>query len=97
MANWCVNPTAIDVMPAIFFLHNVGRYSLVCNELPDGTVISTVCLGRSRRQSHYRLPSLWETSIFGGPGNGTLKRYTSYADAVAGHQLMVIAAMNCKG
>jgi hypothetical protein len=34
-------------------------------------------------------PVLWESMIFGGPLDGDCRRYSSKADALAGHQVLV--------
>ena len=54
---------------------------------PEGTDIdiSTVFLGLDHRFSNTGEPVLWETMIFGGPHDGYQDRYTSRADADAGH------------
>lgn len=55
---------------------------------PEGAIeISTVFLGND----HAFVPGppvLWETLVFGGPLDQETERYTSKADAVAGHQAM---------
>jgi hypothetical protein len=38
-------------------------------------------------------PVLWETMVFGGPLDGEQDRYTSHADAVAGHARILAAAI----
>lgn len=49
--------------------------------------MSTVFLGIDHAFSG-GLPVLWETIVFGGPLDGEMDRYTSRADALAGHQVM---------
>lgn len=51
--------------------------------------ISTVFLGQDHNWLHDGRPVLFESMIFGGPGDGQMMRYSSWEDAVAGHQLMV--------
>ena len=36
---------------------------------------------------------LWETRVSGGPCDGTVWRYTSAADALAGHEVLVNTIM----
>jgi hypothetical protein len=50
--------------------------------------ISTVFLGLDANFWGTGPPILWETLVFGGPLDGEMERYTSKADAVAGHQRM---------
>jgi hypothetical protein len=52
--------------------------------LPDGVKISTVFLGLDHSFGEGP-PVLWETMIFGGPHADYQRRYTSRAEAVAGH------------
>lgn len=48
--------------------------------------VSTVFLGVDHSWSPEDSPVLWETMVFGGPGDGEYQvRYSSYADAVKGH------------
>jgi hypothetical protein len=49
--------------------------------------VSTVFLGRDHGFGR-GLPVLWETLVFGGVLDGEMQRYTSLADALAGHQAM---------
>lgn len=54
-------------------------------------VVSTVFLGLDHRFSdrHGPRPILWETMVFGTPLDGEMNRYTSKADALAGHAEML--------
>jgi hypothetical protein len=60
------------------------------DEGPDGgeVLVSTVFLGLDHRFGGDGPPVLWETLVFGGALNGEMARYTSLADALAGHQAM---------
>lgn len=49
------------------------------------THISTVFLGLDHSFGQSQKPLLWETMIFGGEHDGYQERYTSRADAEAGH------------
>jgi len=51
--------------------------------------VSTVFLGLDHDFSGHGPPILWETMIFGGPHAGWQARYSSAADARAGHQAAV--------
>lgn len=52
--------------------------------------VSTVFLGRDHSfGDDPGPPVLWETMVFGGPLNLDTERYTSRADAEAGHAAMV--------
>lgn len=56
--------------------------------------VSTVFLGLNHDFGLGGDPVLWETMIFGAPGelDGYQRRYTSYAEALAGHQEAVALA-----
>ena len=51
----------------------------------DGVKVSTVFLGLNHNFGKDGPPVLWETMIFGGPHDEYQQRYTSKADALAGH------------
>lgn len=60
-------------------------------------MVSTVFLGLDQRPYRGRKvrtgkPVLWETMIFGGDRDGYMDRYTSRADAVAGHAVALALA-----
>lgn len=52
----------------------------------EGVDVSTVFLGLDHSFGMPGPPVLWETMIFGGPHDGYSDRYTSHADAMAGHE-----------
>jgi hypothetical protein len=55
-----------------------------------GGRVSTVFLSIDHNFSRVGKPVLWETMVFDIPGfEGECERYTSHADAVAGHEVMV--------
>lgn len=56
---------------------------------PNGEV-STVFLGIDHRFAGDGPPILWETMIFGGSHDQDQRRYTSEADAIRGHEQMVL-------
>ena len=51
--------------------------------------VSTVFLGLDHSFGAHGPPVLWETMVFGGLLDGEMARYTSKADAQAGHLAMV--------
>ena len=65
---------------------------LVAQDQFGDVVVSTVFLGLDHRVGADGPPVLWETLIFGGPLDGEQRRYTSRADAEAGHTELCIAA-----
>lgn len=65
---------------------------------PNGTTVSTVFLGLDHGFDK-GAPVLWETMVFGAPEGSAYQeewqdRYTSYADAVAGHIEVVKALIS---
>jgi len=49
--------------------------------------VSTVFLGLDHAWPKGNTPVLWETMIFGGEHDQYMDRYTSYEDALEGHQI----------
>lgn len=54
----------------------------------DGVLVSTVFLGIDHNFFQTGPPLLWETLVFRGPYDGKMDRYSSYEEAVAGHERM---------
>ena len=65
--------------------HKTAKRHVAEDHLPGGVRVSTVFLGIDHRFGMEGPPVLWETMIFGGPHGGYQERYTSKADAIAGH------------
>lgn len=57
-------------------------------DVPGG-VVSTVFLGTDARHFPKGPPMLWETAFFKDDGIEKMRRYSTYEEAVAGHQAMV--------
>ena len=57
----------------------------------DGVEVSTVFLGINHNWGE-GVPILWETMIFGGAEDQSQWRYTSHAEALAGHAAAVALA-----
>jgi hypothetical protein len=70
-------------------------YRKVAQDEVGGTTISTVFLGLDHGFGEGP-PILWETCIFFSEGSDVIERYTSYEDAVEGHQ-KVVEMMKTKG
>ena len=51
-------------------------------------MVSTVFLGLDHNYSPFGPPVLWESLVFGGPLDGEMDRYSSRAQALAGHQAL---------
>lgn len=59
----------------------------------EGVRISTVFLGLDHSWDDGP-PVLFESMVFGGPLDGEMRRYTSRADADAGHTALCVAVMD---
>jgi hypothetical protein len=78
-------------------LHAWGRWFETANEertvarteLPGNVCVSTVFLGMDHGYEPDAAPVLWETLVFRGPLDQEMERYTSRAEAEAGHRAMV--------
>ncbi len=71
-----------------------GDRDLVQTRLKNGMVVSTVFLGLDHRFMGEGKPILWESMIFNPvDGDDRQERYTSHAEAMAGHLALVAVAM----
>lgn len=62
------------------------RKALKQEDVGEDVHVSTVFLGMDHAWLGYGKPVLWETMIFGGDHDQYQERYTSYEDALEGHQ-----------
>lgn len=76
-----------DVLKWAIWFGSADR-TVAHDELPDGVVVSTVFLGIDH-QFGDGSPLLFETMVFGGTMDESQVRFTTRADALAGHQVMV--------
>jgi hypothetical protein len=93
MSDWYIldnknKPVLKDVLEAAKWLDENPSRKIVKQEYVDNIHISTVFLGldHSWPWNKDKTPILWETMIFGGEHDEYQKRYTSYEDALEGHQ-----------
>ena len=77
-------PVACDLMTWALWFERSKR--IVAQDVIDGVKISTVFLGMDHSFGSGP-PLLWETMIFGGEHNEYQERYSTFAEAVAGHAL----------
>lgn len=66
-------------------------------EITSACRVSTVFIGIDHRVWGKGPPVLFETMIFGGPLDESQWRYTSYDDAMTGHQMAVAKAREAIG
>ncbi len=77
---------AASVIEAAEWLDKNPERKAVKQEHIDKIFISTVFLGLDHAWDS-NIPVLWETMIFGGEHDQYQERYTSYEDALEGHQI----------
>ena len=76
---------ATSIMEAADWMENNPERKAVKQEHIDEIFVSTVFLGLDHAWNS-DIPVLWETMIFGGEHDQYMDRYTSYEDALEGHQ-----------
>jgi hypothetical protein len=69
----------------------VGNRRLAWDDLGARGTVSTVFLGTDHNFGGRKgePPILWESMIFGGPLDGTMRRYATREDALAGHFALI--------
>lgn len=72
------------------FFGNLDNRRVAETKLTDDIGISTVFLGLDYDFSRTGPPLVFETMVFGGGLDSTIKRYTTYEQAEAGHEAMVL-------
>lgn len=77
---------ADSVIEAVEWLEENPERKALNQDYIDDVFISTVFLGLDHAWIPGGNPVLWETMIFGGEHDQYQERYTSYEDAVEGHQ-----------
>jgi hypothetical protein len=83
-------PVQADTLVAAQWLEeNTQKRVVACDEMPDGSVLSTVflCLDHSMGRSDG--PVLYESLWFDGPHDGHQRRYKTRQEAVEGHASML--------
>ena len=78
-------PVASTANESSLWMENNPEKKAVKQERIGKIFISTVFLGLDHAWNS-DIPVLWETMIFGGEHNQYQERYTSYEDALEGHQ-----------
>ncbi len=81
-------PVACDLMTWARAFEDRNARRVAATELPGGIRVSTVFLGLDHSFGEGP-PILWETMIFGGNHDEDQWRYSSYDDAIAGHERAV--------
>lgn len=78
-------PIASTAMDSASWMDKNPEKKAVKQEYIDNVKVSTVFLGLDHAWNS-DIPVLWETMIFGGEHDQYQDRYTSYEDALEGHQ-----------
>ena len=98
MSRWYIldndhNPVATDVLVAAKWIEDnperrVVKQENILDKNGETVRVSTVFLGLDHGVpwNKDKRPVLWETMIFGGEHDQYQDRYTSYEDALEGHQ-----------
>ncbi len=102
MSKWYIldnnhKPVPADVLVAAEWMEKNPKRKIVKQEDIDDIHVSTVFLGLDHcfHWEKDKTPVLWETMIFGGPNDQEYQeRYTSYEDALKGHEVAVQLAIN---
>ena len=81
-------PIPADLMTWAKWCESNPALKIVKQEEVHGVKVSTVFLSLDHSFGHGP-PVLWETMIFGGEHDEYQERYSTYDDAVAGHQKAV--------
>jgi hypothetical protein len=77
--------TTVDLMTWAEWFENGENRRVAFDEMPDGSVVSTVFLGIDHNFSLEGPPILFETMILGGPHDQYQDRYATKDEAIAGH------------
>ena len=90
MSRWYIldnnnKPVAKPVLEASQWLEDNDNRRIVKRDEIGGILVSTVFLGLDHAWDS-DIPVLWETMIFGGEHDQYQERYTSYEDALEGHE-----------
>lgn len=82
------NPVKSDLEESNKFLKDIQRRVVAHDQLPDGSLLSTVflCMDHSYGVGD---PVLFESMWFGGPYEGHQRRYKTWQEALEGHASML--------
>jgi hypothetical protein len=88
-------PIASSTTEALEWMENNPDRITVKQEHINEIYVSTVFLGLNHSGWYDDIPILWETMIFEGEHDQYQERYTSYEDAVKGHQVALDLINQC--
>jgi len=84
-------PIAVDFLTWARWFQYIENRRMARTDISDRCHVSTVFLGLDHNFSGGE-PLLFETMVFGGPINGEIARYCTYAEAERGHADMAVQA-----
>lgn len=87
-------PIAVDMDAWARWFETAERH-VAFTVVAPGVEVSTVFLGLDHNYSDEGPPILWETMVFDDYGGGDQYRYSSYAEALEGHN-SVVAELGAK-
>ena len=78
-----------DETDGLWFMENKDARRVALTEIAKDIEVSTVFLGLDHNFRGEGRPLLFETMVFGGSMNGSMRRYENWIEAEQGHQEMV--------
>lgn len=78
-----------DETNGLWFIQNKEKRQVAFTKITKDIEISTVFLGLDHNFGNSGKPRLFETLVFGGPMDGSMRRYENWIEAEQGHQEMV--------
>jgi hypothetical protein len=85
-------PIAVDLLTFARWFETSFKQRRIARDEFDDVAVSTVFLGLDHSWIDDKDPVLFETLIFGGPLDGEMWRYCTYAEAERGHAEAVAQA-----
>lgn len=78
-----------DETNGLWSIQNKDAKRVALTKIAEDVEVSTVFLGLDHNFGDGSKPILFETLVFGGPMDGSMRRYENWIEAEQGHQLMV--------
>jgi hypothetical protein len=79
----------VDVIEAAKFRKDMSRRRVALTKVYEGCEVSTVFLGLDHRYTDEGAPLVFESLVMGGPFADDMERYSTWAEAEAGHARIV--------
>jgi len=78
-----------DETNGLWSIQNKEARRVALTKIAEDVEVSTVFLGLDHNFGDRNKPILFETLVFGGPMDGSMRRYENWIEAEQGHQEMV--------